>query len=64
MNEKMSNSFKSTPDYTYDTYMPAVKKTITISADQAKWITDNSINLSKLVQKCINNCIEKGIRWL
>jgi len=33
--------------------MEYVKKTITITKKQAKWISDNSINLSRLVQKTI-----------
>ena len=41
----------------YNTYykeMKYIKKTITITEKQEKWIKDNSINLSRFVQKEID----------
>jgi len=35
-------------------YMEYTKKTITIRKDQDKWVKDNSINLSRFVQKNID----------
>lgn len=34
---------------------PNVKRTITVRADQDDWLEANSINPSRLVQKCIDH---------
>ncbi len=39
--------------------MMYVRKMITIRPDQAEWIEENAINLSKLVQKCIDERMKK-----
>jgi len=39
--------------------MVYVKKTITITSEQNKWIDENCINLSRLVQKIINKKLKK-----
>lgn len=38
--------------YTY--YMEYIKKTITITKEQAKWVEENAINLSRFVQKALD----------
>ena len=45
--------------YMYYKKMKYVKKTITIPEEQAKWIKDNSINLSRFVQKKIDKEMKK-----
>lgn len=37
--------------------MPFVKKTITITKEQDKWIKENCINLSRMVQKVLQEKI-------
>ena len=37
-----------------------VKKSITITEEQDRWLEENSINLSKFVRKCIEEKMEKG----
>jgi len=39
--------------------MGYVKKTITITKEQAKWVENNCINLSRLVQKFIDKKCKK-----
>lgn len=36
------------------------RKTISITDEQAKWVRDNTINLSRFVQKWIKKEIKKG----
>lgn len=43
--------------YQYD--MEYVKKTITITEEQDRWINEKSINLSRLVQKCLAKEMER-----
>ena len=38
--------------------MTRVKKLITIRPDQAEWIKENCINLSRFVQKCIDRVMK------
>lgn len=40
-------------------YMAFIKKTITISKEQNEWLESNCINLSRLVQKVIDNKCKK-----
>jgi len=53
-----SESFIYNKYYTYNKNMKYVKKTITITEEQAKWIEDTSINLSRFVQKKIDKEIK------
>lgn len=39
--------------------MRYIRKTITITEAQEKWIKDNCINLSRLIQKVIDEKIKK-----
>jgi hypothetical protein len=39
--------------------MEYVKKTITITEEQAKWVEGNAINLSRFVQKAIDKARNK-----
>ena len=39
--------------------MKYIKKTITITEDNDKWLRENSINLSRFVQKCIDKNANK-----
>jgi len=36
-----------------------VKKSITITEEQDRWLEENSINLSKFVRKCIEEKMKK-----
>lgn len=44
----------------YNTYymVEYIKKTITITKEQAKWIKDKSISLSRFVQKAIGKIMK------
>lgn len=41
--------------------MGYTKKTITITDEQAKWIDDNAVNLSRFVQKAIDKVSKKKL---
>lgn len=43
----------------YQYNMEYVKKTITITDEQEKWINEHSINLSRFVQKCLDEKIRR-----
>lgn len=43
--------------YTYN--MKYIRKTITITEEQEKWIKDNCINLSRFIQKELDKKIKK-----
>ena len=44
--------------------MPAVKKSITIREDQAKWIEAKSLNLSRFVQRKLDEEMGKKVKFI